>query len=307
MRDKKIFCFGFGYTASCLAGKLADCGWKVSGTTTSHDKRDFLKKRGINAWIFDRQHPIPDPFDTFAGVTHILLSVPPDADGDPVFDMHGLDLSDAKNLEWVGYLSTTAVYGNQGGNWVDETMAPAPTSRRGSLRLKAEQQWTSLYLNEGLPLHIFRLSGIYGPGRSVIDAVRSGTARRIDKPSHVFNRVHVGDIVQALIASMNKPHPGSVYNLADDTPSPSHEVVQFACNLTGIESPPLIPFDEAEMAPIVRSFYQDNKRIRNDKIKDELGVQLIYPDYRSGLQSCLEVEKETMDLLKFTSGDAAGV
>ena len=302
--DKKIFCFGFGYTASFLAEKLTACGWQISGTTTDPEKRDFLKKNGVRSWLFDRTHGIPDPFSTFADITHVLLSVPPDGDGDPVFGVHGMDLSALKNLEWVGYLSTTGVYGDQNGGWVDEATPPAPDSRRGSLRLKAEQQWQSLLLHEGLPLHIFRLSGIYGPGRSAIDAVRSGTARRISKPGHAFNRIHVEDIVQTLIASMNKPKPGSIYNLADDEPSPSHEVIQFACNLIGLESPPLTPFDQAELPPIVRSFYKDNKRIRNDKIKNELGVQLIYPDYRSGLQSCLDVEKEAHDLLRFPSENA---
>jgi nucleoside-diphosphate-sugar epimerase len=303
LRDKKIFCFGFGYTASFLSLKLSPCGWKVCGTTTDADKRSFLKKNGIEAWVFDRNHSVPDPFHTFEGVTHVLLSVPPDSDGDPVFDVHGGDIAAIKNLEWVGYLSTTAVYGDQGGNWIDE-MAPAtPSSMRGSRRLKAEQQWRSLYLHDGLPLHIFRLSGIYGPGRSAIDAVRSGTARRIEKPGHAFNRIHVEDIVQVLIASMNKPNPGSIYNLADDTPSPSHEVIQFACNMVGIDAPPLIPYDQAGSAPIVQSFYKENKRIRNDKIKNELGVELLYPDYRSGLQSCMEAEKETAELLRFSGDD----
>ena len=304
-QNKKLFCFGFGYTAGFLSEKLMAQDWKVSGTTTGVEKRDFLKKNGIDAWLFDRTHNIPDPLKTFADVTHVLLSVPPDNDGDPVFNAHGADLAALKNLEWVGYLSTTAVYGNQNGNWVDEKTPPAPSSRRGSLRLKAEEQWQSLCLNEGLPLHIFRLSGIYGPNRSAIDAVRSGTAHCIDKPGHIFNRIHVEDIVQVLIASMNKPHAGSIYNLADDTPSASYEVIRFACNLLGIESPPLIPFDQAEIAPIVRSFYKDNKRVHNDAIKNELGVQLFYPDYHSGLKSCLEVEQETSELLRFAADDAA--
>ena len=304
LQDKKIFCFGFGYTASFLSVKLSACGWKISGTTTDPDKKTFLKKNDVDAWVFDRNHGIPDPFHTFADITHILLSVPPDAEGDPVFDAHGEDLAGMKNLEWVGYLSTTAVYGDQDGGWVDETSPAAPSSVRGRRRLKAEQQWQSLYLNEGLPLHIFRLSGIYGPGRSAIDAVRSGTARRIEKPGHAFNRIHIEDIIQVLIASINRPHPGSIYNLADDLPSPSHEVIQFACNLLGIAAPPLIPFDQAGVAPIAQGFYKENKRVRNDRIKNELEVELLYPDYRSGLQSCLEVEKETMELLQFSEDDA---
>jgi nucleoside-diphosphate-sugar epimerase len=238
-----------------------------------------------------------DPHEAFRGVTHILLSIPPGADGDPVFEAHGQDIREIETLEWVGYLSTTAVYGNQNGNWVDENSVVEPTSRRGSLRERAEQQWLSLFRHEGVPVHLFRLSGLYGPGRSAIDSVRTGTARRIDKPGHVFNRVHVDDIVQTLVASMNKPNPGSVYNVADDMPAPSHEVIAFACNLIGREPPPLIPFDQADVAPIVRSFYKDNKRVRNDKIKRELDVNLLYPDYHSGLQACLEVEEEAETLL----------
>jgi nucleoside-diphosphate-sugar epimerase len=303
-RDKKLFCFGFGYTAGFLAEKLMAYGWQIAGTTTSTEKRDFLRKSGIDAWLFDQMHSIPDPFTTFEDVTHVLLSVPPGAAGDPVYNAHGADLAALKKLEWVGYLSTTAVYGNQNGNWVDEKTPPSPSSRRGSQRLKAEEQWQSLYLHEGLPLHIFRLSGIYGPNRSAIDSVRSGTAQCIDKPGHMFNRIHVEDIVQALIASMNKPHPGSIYNLADDAPSGSYEVIRFACNLIGIDPPPLVPFDQAEMAPIVRSFYEDNKRIHNDAIKNDLGVQLLYPDYHSGLKSCLEVEEEASALLKLIAEDA---
>lgn len=333
-QGKHLFCFGCGYTAGFLAeslfsgagpapdsgsgreapgakapdfgsGREASGGWKISGTTTDPDKKNILKQHGIRAHIFDRQRAIPDPFQTFEDITHVLFSVPPDAEGDPVFDVHGEDLAALKNLKWAGYLSTTAVYGNQDGNWIDETTPPSPDTRRGSLRLKAEQQWQSLYLNAGLPLHIFRLSGIYGPGRSAIEAVRSGTATRIEKPGHAFNRIHVADIVQALVASMHAPKPGSIYNLADDAPTPSHEVVQFACNLLGLDVPPLIPYDRAEMPPIVRSFYKDNKRIRNDRIKSELGVSLLYPDYRAGLQACLAADKETLELQNFTGSDVS--
>ncbi|MDE2336493.1 MAG: SDR family oxidoreductase [Alphaproteobacteria bacterium] len=289
---RKLFCFGFGYTAGFLAEKLMARGWSVAGTTTSAKKRDALRKSGIAAVLFDRTHPIADPEKTFGGVTHMLFSVPPDTDGDPVFNAHGADIAARDGLKWAGYLSTTAVYGNQNGNWVDEETPPAPASKRGSQRLKAEEQWQSLFLHEGLPLHIFRLAGIYGPGRSALDVVRAGSAHCIDKPGHMFNRIHVADIVQALMASMEKPRPGAIYNLADDTPSPSHEVIGFACNLIGAETPPLVPFESAEMAPIVRSFYKDNKRVRNDALKNELGVQLLYPDYHSGLAACLKAEQE---------------
>lgn len=303
-RDKKLFCFGYGYTAGFLAKALKAAGWKVAGTTTDPDKKDYLRKSGINALLFDHNHAINDPFAAFSDVTHVLLSVPPGAEGDPVFEVHGDDLASMKNLQWVGYLSTTAVYGNHDGNWVDETTPPAPTSRRGSLRLKAEQQWMGLYETDGLPVHIFRLAGIYGPGRSAVDSVRTGTARRIDKKDHVFNRIHVEDIVQALIASMNDPRPGTVYNLSDDEPSSSCQVISFACNLVGLDPPPLTPYEGTEMAPIVRSFYKDNKRVRNDRIKQELGVRLKYPDYRAGLQACTDIAADVAELLKFEQMDA---
>ncbi len=288
----KLFCFGFGYTAAFLAERLMARGWQVGGTTTSPKKRDYLRKNGIAATLFDQTHPIADPVKTFSGVTHMLFSVPPDGDGDPVFNTHGADIAALENLSWAGYLSTTAVYGNQDGKWVDETTPPAPSSRRGSLRLKAEEQWQSLCLSEGLPLHIFRIAGIYGPGRSALDVVRAGSARCIDKPGHMFNRIHVADIAQTLEASIGKPRPGAIYNLADDEPAPSHAVIGLACNLIGAETPPLVPYESAEMPPMVRSFYKDNKRVRNDALKNELGVTLIYPDYHSGLAACLAAEQQ---------------
>lgn len=289
---KKIFCFGHGYVAERLSRELLRQGWDVCSTTTSPEKQARLKKSGIECFLFDDSHTINDPYEVFDGVTHVLLSIPPGAEGDPVFEIHGMDLAKIKSLEWVGYLSATTVYGNHDGNWIDESMPPAPDSRRGSLRLKAEEQWESLYRDEGLPVHIFRIAGIYGPGRSALDSVIAGSARCIDKPNHVFNRIHVDDISQTLQASIAKPYPGAIYNLADDVPSPSHEVILYACHLVGMTPPPITPFHLAEMAPIVRSFYKDNKRIRNDRIKQELGVVLRYPDYRTGLESCLDSAPE---------------
>ena len=303
-RDKKLFCFGFGYTAGYLYERLRPHGWQAMGTTTGVEKKKMLCDAGIKTFLFDHNHTISDPYAAFADVTHLLISVPPGPDGDLVFEAHGLDIAAMKNLEWIGYLSTTGVYGNQDGNWVDENTPTAPASRRGSLREKAEEQWRGLYYSANIPLHIFRLAGIYGPGRSAIDAVRAGTARRIEKEGHVFNRIHVEDIVSTLVASMNKPNPGSIYNLADDHPSSSCDVITFACTLLSIDPPPLVSFECTEMAPIVRSFYKDNKRVRNDKIKQELGVSLQYPDFQSGLQACLENEKNLPDLLAQMEGEA---
>lgn len=294
---KKLFCFGYGYTAAALAEVLRAFDWEIAGTTTDPDKRAHMQAQGIAAELFEPSRYLPDPFESFRGVTHVLLSIPPGRSGDPAFEAHAHDILEAGTVEWAGYLSTTAVYGNHDGGWIDESTPLAPSSQRGSQRARAEEQWQSLLMNEEFPLHIFRLSGIYGPGRSAIDTVRSGTARRIDKAGHVFNRIHVDDIVQTLIASMNNPRPGAVYNLTDDLPSSSHEVISFACNLLGICPPPLISYEQADVAPMVRSFYSDNKRIRNDLIKQELGITLRYPDYRAGLQACLEVEDEAEALM----------
>ncbi len=291
--DKNLFCFGFGYTAAALAAKLSPFNWNISGTTTDEEKYDLLMENGIECHMFDKTHPVVSLDRLLEDTTHVLISVPPGDKGDLVYEFHGQELEALPNLEWVGYLSATSVYGNYDGKWIDEETPPGPISRRGSLRLKAEEQWKSLYFNSGFPLHTFRLSGIYGPGRSTLDVVRAGNARRIVKEGHVFNRIHIDDIVQVLLASMQYPQPGEVYNLADDDPRPSHEVIKYSCELLGLDVPPLIPYDEVDyLAPIVRSFYQDNKRIKNNKIKTDLGVQLLYPDYKAGLNACFAMEEQ---------------
>ena len=290
LKNKKLFCFGYGYVCHHLADRLRLYDWEIAGTTTDTDKKDRMIESGVNAYVFDTSRPLVDPTSALKDVTHILLSVPPTNAGDIVFDLHSADIAELPSLEWIGYLSTTAVYGNRDGKWVDETSDTSPTSRRGSLRLKAEQQWLSLFSRHALPMHLFRLAGIYGPGRSALDAVRAGTSRRIDKPGHAFNRIHVDDVVETLIASMNAPKPGEIYNLSDNNPVSSHEVIEFACRLLGMPVPELIPFDQTTMAPIVRSFYTDNKRISNKKIKTDLGVTLLHPDFKSGLSTCFAAE-----------------
>lgn len=296
-KRKRLFCFGYGYTCDYLGHILkqqAGQRWTLSGTTRDSEKRKSLLLRRIRAHIFDYECPLPDPYLVLKDVTHLLISTPPGDAGDPSFLVHGDDLAHLPNLEWIGYLSTTAVYGDRGGRQVDETSEIQPTSRRGTRRAVAEEQWLSLYHSHGLPVHIFRLSGIYGPGSSALDSVRAGMARRIDKPGQVFNRVHVEDIAQALSASFARPNPGSIYNLADDNPEPSHEVIKYACELLGKEPPPCIPYEEVDMAPIARSFYEDNKFILNNKIKNELGITLKYPNFRKGLEGCLEAEKHAL-------------
>ncbi len=283
----RLFCFGLGYTAQALARELKDEGWSLAGTCRAGE--DVNTPCGSvdvgDICLFERKRPVDA--HVLEGVTHLLSSVPPDGAGDPVLDEHGDDIKALKSLRWVGYLSTTGVYGNRDGGWVDEESSPRPTGGRGRRRLGAEQSWLGLARDFGVPVHVFRLAGIYGPGRSALDAVREGTAKRIVKPGQIFSRVHVADIVQVLRASMARPSPGRIYNVCDDCPAPAHDVVAFACELLGVEAPPLVPFEEADLSPMARSFYADNKRVANDRIKRELKVKLEYPDYRTGLEACL--------------------
>lgn len=287
----KLFCFGYGYTCDYLGHALAPRGdWMLAGTTRDPDKRLALRARGISAHIFDYEHPLADPYHALEGTTHVLISTPPDDAGDPSFMMHNEDLLQIPTLRWVGYLSTTSVYGDRGGGAVDENSELRPTSKRGSRRMEAERQWLSLGQANGLPVHVFRLAGIYGPGRSALDSVRAGVARRINKPGHAFGRVHVEDIVQTLLASFEKPQAGQIYNVVDDLPAPSHEVIEYACQLLDKPVPPLVDFEDANLAPITRSFYMDNRHTLNKKIKQVLGVRLKYPDFRAGLDGCLAAE-----------------
>jgi nucleoside-diphosphate-sugar epimerase len=288
----RLFAFGLGFSALALAERLAAKGWRIAGTCRSLDKRRALEARGFEAHLFDRDHPLTDPRSILAGTTHLLASVPPDGKdgpgGDPVLDIHGPDIvALGRGLAWVGYLSTTGVYGDRNGGWVDETSALTPSGERGRRRLEAERGWLELWQRHRIPVHLFRLAGIYGPGRSALDTVRSGTAKRVIKPGQVFSRIHVADIATVLEASIARPHPGAAYNLCDDDPAPPAEVIEHACRLLGVEPPPPVPFDKASLSPMARSFYDDNKRVRNDRIKRELGVILAYPSYRDGLKALL--------------------
>jgi nucleoside-diphosphate-sugar epimerase len=215
--------------------------------------------------------------------THLLSSVAPDADGDPALRLYGPALA-ARPFAWAGYLSTTGVYGDRQGGWVDETSALTPATERGRWRVEAERAWGAL----GLPLHVFRLAGIYGPGRGPFEKVRAGTARRVIKPGQFFSRIHVDDIAQVLLASIGRPNPGTVYNVCDDDPAPPQDVIAEAARLLGQPVAPAVPFEAAEMTAMARSFYAESKRVRNDRIKAELGVRLLHPDYRTGLRALLD-------------------
>ncbi|AWK86196.1 SDR family oxidoreductase [Azospirillum thermophilum] len=292
MPSPRLFVFGPGYSARVFADRLRAEGWRIAATCRGEDKRAALEAGGIEAFPFDRDRPLADAAAALEGTTHLLVSIPPDAKGDPVLDHHAADLANLRTLDWAGYLSTTGVYGDTKGEWVSEAAWLRPTGERQKRRVEAERGWLSLYRQYGVPMHLFRLAGIYGPGRSALDSVRDGTARRVDKPGQVFCRIHVEDIATVLRASVARPSPGSVYNVADDLPCPSHEVVTYACELLGVEPPPMVPFEKAEMSPMAASFYADSRRVRNDRIKRQLGVTLAYPDYRAGLRAQLAAERD---------------
>jgi nucleoside-diphosphate-sugar epimerase len=264
----RLLCFGLGYSARTFAATLD--GWQVTGT--SRDGQGGTVR-------FDRNRILPPYF--FAGVTHLLVSIPPDEEGDAAFDRHRDDIAALTHLEWLGYLSTTGVYGNRDGGWVTEGSDLRPTGPRGERRCDAEEQWQSL------GAHVFRLAGIYGPGRSAFDALRAGTARRFERPGQVFSRIHVDDLAAVLHASIARPRHGAIYNVCDDAPAAPADVIAHAAELLGITPPPLEPFDPASLSPMARSFWVDNKRVSNALIKRELGVTLRYPDYRAGLAAIL--------------------
>jgi nucleoside-diphosphate-sugar epimerase len=288
---RRLFCFGLGYSALALADALLAEGWTVAGTARTEESCAALRARGITAHRFASDHPLADPAAALAGATHLLSSVPPDGAGDPVLRDCGEALAARPDLAWVGYLSTTGVYGDRAGGWVDEDSPRDPSGERGVRRVAAEDAWLALWRDHGLPVHLFRLAGIYGPGRNALRTVRDGKARRLVKPGQVFSRIHLADIVAALRASIARPAPGRAYNLCDDEAAPPQEVIAYACTLLGVAPPPEEAFEGASLSPMARSFYADNKRVRNDRIKAELGVVLAYPDYRKGLEALLDAER----------------
>ncbi|MBO9395464.1 SDR family oxidoreductase [Shimia sp. R9_2] len=282
--SKTLLSLGHGYSAQALAKRLLPQGWTILGTYRDPDQADKLRAQGVT--------PLHWPInfdDALQNVTHVLSSIRPDDDGDPVLQIGRYALQAAsQRLEWVGYLSTTGVYGDMDGGWVDEETPLDPGGIRGQMRVKAEAEWSSV---PDLPLHIFRLAGIYGPGRGPFAKLRRGTARRIIKKNQVFSRAHVDDIARVLEASMLAPNPGRIYNVCDDTPAPPQDILAYAAELLGMDPPPEIPFEEADMSPMARSFYSDSKRVRNTRIKEELGVALKYPNYRDALKAMLEEEQ----------------
>jgi nucleoside-diphosphate-sugar epimerase len=271
-----LLSIGHGYSAQALARRLLPQGWQIIGTTRTEAGAKALRATGIDALVW----PESDLSGALAKATHLLTSVAP-GDSDPVLQAIGPQIAGSP-LKWVGYLSTTAVYGHHNGDWVDETTPLAPTTARGAARVQAEADWTAL----GLPLHIFRLAGIYGPGRGPFEKVRDGSARRVHKAGQVFSRIHVDDIAHVLHAALLRPHPG-IYNVCDDDPASPEDILGLAAEMLGLPPPPIVPYEQAEMTPMARSFYAENKRVRNDRIKTVLGVTLDYPTYREGLAAIL--------------------
>ena len=279
-RMKTLLSLGHGYCAAALARRLIPQGWTVIGTTRNPARAAALQAAGVEPLVWPGDlGPVLDR------ATHILCSAGPVAGKDP-FLTAVPEIAQAQ-VEWVGYLSTTGVYGDRQGGWVDETTPPAPARGRSGDRVEAEQQW----LSSGLPVHVFRLAGIYGPGRGPFQKVKDGTARRILKDGQVFSRIHVEDIAQVLEASIHRPNPGAIYNVCDDEPTAPEVVLEHAADLLGLPHPPAIRFEDAALPPMARSFYEESRRVRNDRIKTELGITLLYPTWREGLAEILAAEE----------------
>lgn len=280
-----LLCLGAGYTAQTMM-KLHPAK-KMWGTTRTTEKASAIEAVGATPVIFTGQTPSEELSPILREAENILISISPKLDGGPLLKHHQEDLLANKNLKWIGYLSTVGVYGNHDGEWVDEYAETRPGSDRSLWRKRTEDQWIALNKEHDIPVHIFRLPGIYGKGRGPLEKLKAGKARRINKEGQVFNRAHVEDIAMVLETSCHNPNPGAIYNIADDEPAPPQDVLAYAAELLGVETPPLIEFKDAEMSKMAKSFYSDNKRVSNKRIKEELGIKLKYPTYREGIKACM--------------------
>ena len=279
-----ILILGLGYSAGFFARAALARGWEVTGTVRSAEKAAELSREGIRTLVFGGFAVSSALAKAVAEADAVLVSVQPAEDGDPALGPLRDALIAAPNLRWIGYLSTIGVYGDQGGAWIDEATPPAPTNARTRQRIEIEEAWLQLGRDSGKPVQIFRLSGIYGPGRNAITKLRNGTANRLIKPGQVFNRIHVDDIAGVLMASLAQPRQGAVYNVTDDEPGPPQDVITFAAELTGLEPPPEIPFEQARLSPMAASFYGESKRVSNALVKREFGYAFRYPTYREALR-----------------------
>jgi nucleoside-diphosphate-sugar epimerase len=280
---------GAGYSALQCAKRTRDFYSRILGTTRTADRLDTLASAGIHPRLFDGT-PNPRIEKAIATANHLLVSIAPNEKGDPVLNSLKPALVAAPELKWVCYLSTVGVYGDHNGAWVDETSECRPGQPRSIQRLAAERAWQESAQQKGIPLAILRLSGIYGPGRNAFVNIKNGTARRLIKPGQVFNRIHRDDIAAAFVAAANKEADG-IFNITDDEPAPPQDVVAYACELAGVEPPPETDFATAELSPMARSFYGENKRVSNAKSKRDLGMTYAYPDFRTALKKMWQEER----------------
>jgi nucleoside-diphosphate-sugar epimerase len=291
----RLFCFGLGYSALHLARRLRADGWDVVGTARTAAGADAFAHEGFAPLVFDGSRPGDGIREALQAATHVLVSVPPDDGGDAVLQHHAADIAAAAAIGWIGYLSTVGVYGNRDGAWVDEDSPTNPSSERSRRRVAAEETWRAFGDREHKRVQIFRLAGIYGPGRSAIDRLRAGTAQRIIKPGQVFNRIHVDDIARTLHAAMSRNVDFDVgfdvFNVADDEPAPPQDVIAYAAHLLQVPPPPEIPFEDAKLSLMAKSFYVENKRVSNARLRADLGVDLEFPSYREGLRAILAGER----------------
>ena len=282
-RLSELFIFGFGFSASAVANRMRSDFARICGTSRSIEKVQAIQANGFDACLFDGTSFSEELKEKLETTTHILMSIAP-GDADPVLANVGDELNVlCPKLKWAGYLSTVGVYGNHDGAWVDEDTAPRPVSKRSKQRIAAENQWTELARRAGIPLAIFRLAGIYGPGRNTFINIENGKSRRLVKPGQVFNRIHCEDIGTAVSLAIVK-NIGGVFNITDNEPAPPQDVVEFAHELMGKTPPPEIEFDTADLTPMARSFYGENKRVSNAKSKAMLGMEYAWPDYRTSLK-----------------------
>lgn len=280
--NERYFLFGAGYSALAFARLVA--GAPVAGTTRSRGRFAALEAAGVEPLLFDGSGLSDVARELLATTTHVVVSVAPDETGDPVLAAAGETIRTAMPaLRWIAYLSTVGVYGDYGGDWVDEAGECRPVSERSRERLDAERAWQALGAERGVAVAVLRLSGIYGPGHNALVNLAEGTARRLVKPGQVFNRIHVDDIAGVLghLAARNL---GGVFNVTDDEPAPAQDVVLFAAGLMGVTPPPEIAFETAQLSPMARSFYEENKRVANARIK-ATGYAFRYPDYRTALSA----------------------
>jgi len=280
-----LFCFGLGYSAETLIDRHGGAFAGFSGTVRSAGKAERLRSRGIDAIVYADGAGVPQVASTLKEADCLLVSADPDEAGDPMLRQLGDELKDATRLSTIIYLSTVGVYGDHGGAWIDETAELKPTSERGRRRVTAEASWLAYGRERGIKVQIHRLAGIYGPGRSAIDDLRAGTARRIIKEGQVFNRIHVADIAGAALAGFRHPDAEGAFNICDDEPCPPQDVVSYAAGLLGVTPPPETPFAEARLSEMARSFYSESKRCSNRRLREVLGYGLRYPTYREGLRA----------------------